>query len=66
MTRIDPVMQKIYNALIQYLEINRHANLNIRTGWRRRLQDIYVAHQRQQNASVTVPSGLRRYHGEKN
>lgn len=59
------MMQRIYNALIQYLETNKLANLNNRSGWRRRLQDIYVAHHRQQNTSVTGPAKLRRRHDEK-
>jgi hypothetical protein len=58
------MMQRIYNALIQYLESNRLDNLNIGTGWRRRLQDIYVAHHKE-TTSVTAPSHLRRQHGEK-
>ena len=57
-------MQKIYNTLHHYLETNRLANLNIRTGWRRRLQDIYVAHHKE-TTSVTGLSNLRRQHVEK-
>jgi hypothetical protein len=59
------MMQKIYNALIHYLETNRLDNLNIRTSWRLRLQDIYVAHHQQKRSSVTEPSSLRRQHVEK-
>ena len=60
-------MQKIYNALIQYLEINRLANRNIRTGWRQRLQDIYVAHHRRQNTTAAgSPANLwQHYAGKK-
>jgi len=59
-------MQKIYNALIHYLETNKLANLDIRTGWRRRLQDIYVAHHRQQHTSATgSPSKPWQHNGEK-
>ena len=59
------MIQRIYNTLIQYLDTNRLANLNIRTGWRRRLQDIYVAHHRQDRSLVNDPSNLRRQHAEK-
>lgn len=60
------MMQNIYNALIHYLETNRLANLNIRSGWRQRLQDIYVAYSRQQNSSATgATSKPRQLYGEK-
>ena len=58
------MIQRIYNTLIQYLDTNRLANLNIRTGWRRRLRDIYVAHHKE-TTCVTDPSNLRRQHAEK-
>lgn len=59
------MMQRIYKAFIQYLETNRLANLNIKTGWHQRLRDIYVAHHRQQNTSATgTPSSTWQHYGE--
>lgn len=60
------MMQRIYNTLIQFLETNSQANVNICTGWRQRLQDIYVTHSRHQNSSESSsPSKPRQLHGEK-
>ena len=59
-------MQKIYNAFIRYLETNGRDNRNVHTGWRRRLQDIYVAHHRPQDApAITSPSSFRPHHADK-
>ena len=53
------MLQRIYSALVRYMEANKRDNLEIRTGWRRRLQDIYVAHHRAQNTTASgSPSGL--------
>jgi hypothetical protein len=61
----DMNIHKIHNAFIAYLESNRYDNLNIHSGWRQRLQDIYVAHHQQQDAYVTGPASLRSHHVEK-
>ena len=61
------MMQMIHSVLVHYMDTNKRDNLNVRTGWRRRLQDIYFAHHRGQNITATgAPSILwQHYAGEK-
>jgi len=59
-------LKNIYTALLHYLKTNEQDNLNSSTGWRRRLQDIYVACHRRENISATgSPSNLWQHYAEK-
>ena len=60
------MLQRIHSALVQYMETNKRDNLNVRTGWRQRLQDIYVAcHQRENTSASGSPSNLWQHYAEK-
>ena len=60
------MLQRIHSALVQYMETNKRDNLNVRTGWRQRLQDIYLAHHHRQNASAAdSPANLWQHYAEK-
>ena len=60
------MLQRIHNALVQYMETNKRDNLNVRTGWRQRLQDIFLAHHHRPNASAAdSPANLWQHYAEK-
>lgn len=52
------MIRKFRGVLTHYLERQRRANLACHTGWRQRVQDIYLAYQRPHNPDVPVrPAG---------
>ena len=60
------MLKNIYTTLIQYMQNNERDNLNIRTGWRRRVQDIYVACYLRENTPVAgSPPNLWQHYAEK-
>jgi hypothetical protein len=60
------MLKKLYTALDRYMKTNARHNLEIRSGWRLRLEDIYVACHRLQNRTpLETPSRLHQHHAEK-
>lgn len=50
------MIRKLHSALLQYIENNRRANLAYHTGWRQRVQDIYLTQQRPDHTDAPVSS----------
>ncbi|MGH8120108.1 MAG: hypothetical protein ACRESK_05775 [Gammaproteobacteria bacterium] len=60
------MLKNFYNTLVQYMKTNARDNLDIRTGWRRRVQDIYVAcHRRENPPAAGSPPNLWQHYAEK-